>query len=116
MNVDKLGGRLVAIFAETKRITMIDDKTVTQLALKTSEETGELAEAALCFGDAPGTKYKDPHKHDLDHLVEEAADVILCAAATAIKALAEIGYSAEFLLTQIERKQEKWERVVKEVK
>lgn len=57
-------------------------KNSLMLALKTTEECGELSEAVLSVTGAPGCAYKKKTWSDVD---EEAVDVIICAFATAFR-------------------------------
>jgi NTP pyrophosphatase (non-canonical NTP hydrolase) len=70
------------VLEAVKEVIPLEQKTLQELALKTSEETGELAQAVLSFTGAPGCAYKMKSRADLD---EEAIDVIICAAATLFK-------------------------------
>lgn len=70
------------VLIDIAAVTEMEEKDLTQLALKTSEETGELAQAVLSVTGAPGCKYKGKTHMDV---VEEAVDVILCASATMFK-------------------------------
>ena len=83
-------------------LTKLEQTDMATKALKTSEETGELAQAVLSVVGAHGTAYKNK---TYDDILEEAADVIICAMSVAI--------SAGFRVPDIERKMalkvKKWE-------
>jgi len=81
--------------------TRVEKKTIQELALKTSEEVGELAQAVLSVTSAPGCRYKQKTWDDVD---EEAVDVVICAFATALKGAPD----PERLKTIFERKMAKW--------
>jgi len=91
------------LFEEIKTITNQDHKTLEQRALKTSEETGELAQAVLSYVKASGTSYKNLGKGDI---VEESVDVFLCAIAMAIHA--DDSLTADKFLDYVNLKMEKW--------
>lgn len=57
-----------------------DPKTLPQKALKTQEEVGELAKAILPFTEAPDSSHRFSDKNKI---LEECADVILCALSVA---------------------------------
>lgn len=96
-------------FYSIRQATGVDMKNAVELALKTAEETGELAEAVLSLTGAPGNAYK---KKTEDDVLEEAADVVLCAMATAFRMIPDLSQARwdGALL----RKIEKWERKCKE--
>lgn len=84
-----------------KELSLKDKKTLSQKALKTCEEVGELAKAILPFDSAPGTNHRFIDK---EKILEEIADVYL----TNIS----IAYSLNFEDSEIEemiyRKALKW--------
>jgi NTP pyrophosphatase (non-canonical NTP hydrolase) len=59
-----------------KSLSQNDTKTLTQKALKTSEEVGELAKAVLPFEGAAGTLHRFTDKQKI---LEEACDTMLCS-------------------------------------
>ena len=97
------------IFQEIARITRDEEKNLLQLALKTSEETGELAQAVLSFTQAPGCAYKNKTARDVE---EEAVDVILCAAATLFKTNDINRYVPYSLTSLFEIKLKAWEEKI----
>ena len=98
------------IFNQIKLGACRDMKTLVELALKTSEETGELAEAVLWQARAPGALYKNKTREDI---LEEAVDVMICALATACRAIPELTHHQ--VLDVFDRKIEKWERVAQNI-
>lgn len=78
-----------------------EKKTKEQLALKLTEEAGEVSEAVLSAEDAPGCGYKG--KGPLD-VKEEAVDTILCA----IALFGKYGGTKEELAEIMHRKNQKW--------
>jgi NTP pyrophosphatase (non-canonical NTP hydrolase) len=65
-------------------LSLRDQKTLQEKALKVSEECGELAEAVLSYTDAHGCQYKGKTR---EQVIEEATDVITVA----FSILCEIG-------------------------
>lgn len=84
-----------------EELTSIDRKTLTEKALKTTEEVGELARATLPFMGAHGTNHRFTDKRDV---LEESADVIICALSTAF----EIGASISDIEEMLKEKSQKW--------
>lgn len=94
------------MFSRIHDTTLKDKKTLAQKALKTSEECGELSEAVLKFDKAHGLEYKISENEDLSaNVLQEAADVIICAASTAFC----IGFTVDDLKSAIQSKVDKWE-------
>jgi NTP pyrophosphatase (non-canonical NTP hydrolase) len=90
------------VIQKISAITELRERKSTQeLALKTSEEVGELAQAVLSVTEAPGCKYKNKTWADVD---EEAVDTIICAFATALRGDPD----PKRLLPVFQRKLEKW--------
>lgn len=83
-----------------------EGKSTQELALKTSEECGELAQAVLSVTGAPGCGYKNKTWDDVE---EEAVDVIICAFATAFKGS---NLPPDRLLPIFERKIMKWKEKI----
>lgn len=103
--------RFVRLTDRIKKITFSDHKTLEQRALKTAEETGEMAQAVLSYLKASGSSYKNLGK---DNVIEEAADVMICAMSMAVHTEAsEYGdLSISSFLDIIEKKIAKWEEKV----
>jgi len=95
METDKLIDQILEI-STTK-----EGKSVQELALKCTEEVGELAQAVLSFTGASGSKYK---KLKEEHIVEELADIFLVDLAL----VARMGVSKEDFKLIIEKKLLKW--------
>lgn len=68
-----------------KHLTKLDRKTLTQKALKLSEECGEVSASVLPYEQAPGTMHKFVHK---DSIAENCTDVMLVA----LSMLYSLGY------------------------
>jgi len=81
-----------------------DKKTLSQKALKVSEECGELARVVLPFDNAAGTVHRFIEKKKI---LEESADVIL----TALSIAYELGYTHEDIEEMIDVKSEKWQKL-----
>ena len=78
-----------------------DPKSLTQKALKLSEECGEVAEAVLSFTEAPGCSYKNKALADV---VEETWDVII----TAGSILYQLNVDEKTSVAVRDRKLDKW--------
>lgn len=78
-----------------------DHKTLSQKALKTSEETGELARAVLPFEGAHCTTHRFV---DREAVLEEVVDVLLCARSIAY----DMGFSDDDIDDMAVRKTRKW--------
>jgi NTP pyrophosphatase (non-canonical NTP hydrolase) len=91
------------VLHEIQRITALEEKNLLELALKTSEENGELSQAVLSFMRAPGCAYKNKTREDVD---EEAVDVMICALATLFKNQVRSNYD---LAQLIEKKLQAWQ-------
>ena len=95
MDTDKLLDDIFTV-SQTK-----EGKSLQEMALKCSEEVGELAQAVLSFTGAKGCEYKELKK---EHVIEEIADVFLVNIAMA----ARLDITKEELKIEIARKLEKW--------
>jgi NTP pyrophosphatase (non-canonical NTP hydrolase) len=86
-----------------------DPKTIEQMALKLSEECGEVSQAVLSYRKAPGCANKGKTKADV---IEEIWDVIICATALLYKV--EDGKIDTAFSTKIrDKKLAKWEEKFK---
>jgi len=94
------------ILAIVKELTALDKKTLSQKALKTVEEVGELAKKVLPYDNAHGTRRMFVDK---DAIIEEVVDGILC--------LLSVAYSLDFKDEEIEEwmvlKAKKWHNLQK---
>jgi NTP pyrophosphatase (non-canonical NTP hydrolase) len=92
----------IKVFNRIEDLTHRDPKNLTQRALKTCEESGELAAAVLsCTMD----DYKK--KRNVDILLE-CADVIMCAISVGVEA----GFSLSEIEKGLDSKLDKWEKVI----
>ena len=91
------------ILDKITRLSMAENTGIVQRALKTSEETGELAQAVLSYTDAPGCGYKGKTVMDV---AEEAVDVVQVALSIALMFLSEEGVEK-----MMDKKLEKWKKV-----
>lgn len=94
MNLEKL-----------KQLSMENEKSLEQIALKLSEETGEVAQALLCYVQASGSTYKRLSKKDVQ---EECIDTLIVALSLFYKLE---GTDAE-LDEVLKYKLDKWEKKV----
>jgi NTP pyrophosphatase (non-canonical NTP hydrolase) len=84
-----------------KQLSLNDKKTLSQKALKTCEEVGELAKAVLPFDSAHGTNHRFV---DREKILEEIADVHL----TNISIAYSLNFTDEEIMDMIHRKSLKW--------
>jgi NTP pyrophosphatase (non-canonical NTP hydrolase) len=84
-----------------KQLSLSDKKTLSQKALKTCEEVGELAKAVLPFDSAHGTNHRFV---DREKILEEIADVHL----TNISIAYSLGFTDEEITDMIHQKSLKW--------
>jgi NTP pyrophosphatase (non-canonical NTP hydrolase) len=87
-----------------KMLSEKDTKTLSEKALKTVEEVGELASVVLPFDNADGTKHRFVDK---EAILEEAIDTVL----TAISIPYSLGYSTEDIKYMMLRKANKWQAI-----
>jgi NTP pyrophosphatase (non-canonical NTP hydrolase) len=87
-----------------KSLSIKDKKTLSQKALKTCEEVGELAKAILPFDSAPGTNHIFI---DREKILEEIADVYL----TNISIAYSLNFNDEEIYDMIQRKAMKWHEI-----
>lgn len=93
-----------------KELSLRDKKTLTEKALKVTEEVGELARVILPFDNVPGTKHRFIEK---GKILEEVSDIIL----TAISVVYQLGYTHDDVENMMRVKAEKWQGIqVKEDK
>lgn len=84
-----------------RSLTKTDKKTLSQKALKTAEEVGELAKVVLPYDNAYATNHRFVER---ERILEEAMDTLLCALSIAY----ELGFSDEEVDEMLMRKAEKW--------
>lgn len=84
-----------------KQLSLNDKKTLSQKALKTCEEVGELAKAILPFDSAHGTNHRFV---DREKILQEIADVHL----TNISIAYSLGFTDEEIMDMIHQKSLKW--------
>jgi NTP pyrophosphatase (non-canonical NTP hydrolase) len=87
-----------------KSLSIRDKKTLSQKALKTCEEVGELAKAILPFDSAPGTNHRFI---DREKILEEISDVYL----TNISIAYSLDFSDEEIYDMIQKKAMKWQEI-----
>lgn len=89
------------ILAQIADLSSKDKKTLSQKALKVCEEAGELASVVLPYDNAAGTLHRFITEQQI---VEEAVDVILCAASI----LTTLNCDCEDIAEMFNRKLSKW--------
>lgn len=93
-----------SILAQATRLSLRDTKTLSQKALKLSEECGELAKAVLPFEGADSCNHRFPNR---DKIIEECADVFLVAYSIA----KSLDVSDAALLAMVGKKADYWEKL-----
>lgn len=84
-----------------RTLSQADRKSLTQKVLKTGEEFGELAKKALPLENAFATNHRFVEKRDV---LEECADIILCALSVAY----DLGFEDDDIEEMMQTKSEKW--------
>jgi NTP pyrophosphatase (non-canonical NTP hydrolase) len=84
-----------------KTLSLRDKKNLNEKVLKTVEEVGELAKKALPFSGAYGTRHRFS---DQLGILEETADVMLCALSIAY----DLGFDDEQIVEMMFKKANKW--------
>lgn len=87
-----------------KALSIRDKKTLSQKALKTCEEVGELAKAILPFDSAPGTNHRFI---DRGKILEEISDVYL----TNMSIAYSLDFTDEEIYDMIQKKAMKWQEI-----
>lgn len=87
-----------------KSLSLKDKKSLSQKALKVSEESGELARVILPYDGATGTTHRFIEKNKI---LEEVVDVILSSISIAY----ELGYTHQDIEEMMWRKAEKWQGI-----
>lgn len=86
------------------KLSGTDKKTLSQKALKTAEEVGELAKWVLPYDGAASTTHRFVAK---ERILEEVSDVILCALSVAY----DLGYSHDDIKSMMLHKAQYWEEL-----
>lgn len=87
--------------AYIRHLSKQDHKTLSQKALKTVEEVGDLAKVILPFDNAPGTRHRFVAR---ERILEEAIDTVLCSLSIAY----DLDFTDDEVLEMMERKVDKW--------
>lgn len=89
------------LLAYIKLLSLRDEKTLSQKALKAGEEFGELAKVALPYDNA----YATTHRFAIaDKILEECVDLTLCALSVAY----DLGYTDDDIESMMYAKANKW--------
>lgn len=91
---------------DIKQLSMENEKSLEQIALKLTEESGEVAQALLSHLKASGSEYKGMTSDDVK---EECVDVIIVALSLFYK----LGGENEEFQKTFETKVDKWKEKVK---
>lgn len=92
------------ILSYIRSLSATDKKTLSQKALKTAEEVGELAKVVLPFEGAASTTHRFVAK---ERILEEAMDVVLCALSVAH----DLNFSDEEIGAMMMRKAKYWQEL-----
>lgn len=96
---------ITELLNEIQELSIQNGKTVEQIGLKLSEETGECSQAILAYTNAEGSVYKGFGVNDIK---EECIDVILVAMSLFYK----LNGNNEELNNLLSKKMEKWQNKV----
>lgn len=89
------------LIAYIRTLTAQDTKSLSQKALKTVEEVGDMAKCVLPFENAAGTTHRFVERR---RIMEEAVDTVLCSLSVAY----DLGFSDEEVLEMFWAKAQKW--------
>lgn len=103
--------RIFNIYEEIGRLTALTPKALPSRMLKLTNEVGELAQAVDIADGGAGTKYRNVQDPFAD-VLEEAIDVLLVDSSLIIQLMRDHGFTANQVLSKIERKMEKWQLVL----
>lgn len=92
------------IFEYIRKLSLADSKTLSQKALKTAEEVGELAKVVLPYDNVGSTQHRFVHR---DRILEEVVDVMLCARSIAY----ELGFDDAEIESKTLVKARYWEEL-----
>jgi NTP pyrophosphatase (non-canonical NTP hydrolase) len=92
------------IFKYIAKLSGSDKKTLSQKALKTAEEVGELAKVVLPFDNAASTTHRFIAR---ERILEEVADVMLCALSVAY----DTGFTDDEISAMMMRKARYWDEL-----
>lgn len=98
---------MIELLKKVQELTHYDYKTLTEKALKCSEEVGELAQAVLSYTNACGCGYKGL---GVEEVLEESVDVIIVA----LSIICSIDNGVDNFDAEFDRKMEKWKAKIKE--
>lgn len=101
---DQIEGMIRVELTKIRELSIANKKSLEQIGLKLSEETGEVSQALLSYIGANGSEYKKLGSEDVK---EECIDVVMVALSLFYK----IGGTDEELSSVINKKTEKWEEL-----
>ena len=97
--------KIIKLLENIKTLSIKNGKSIEQICLKLSEETGECSQALLSYVEAEGSVYKGLGSQDVK---EECIDVIMVA----ISLFYKLGGNNEELVDLLSEKMEKWQKTV----
>jgi len=97
--------KIIKLLENIQSLSIKNGKSLEQICLKLSEETGECSQALLSYINAEGSVYKGLGSQDVK---EECIDVIMVA----ISLFYKLGGDNEKLVNLINVKMEKWQKTV----
>ncbi len=92
------------VLATIRQLSLIDEKTLTQKALKLCEETGELAKVVLPYENAFATTHRFV---TANRILEEVADTLLCSLSIAY----DLGFTDDDIRDAMIEKSIKWSKL-----
>lgn len=95
---------MIKLLDRVKSLSAADTKTLSQKALKTAEEVGELAKVVLPYDNAFATTHRFIES---GQILEEVADVML----TVLSIAYDLGYDHSDIFDMMDHKADKWERL-----
>ena len=97
--------KIIKLLENIQSLSIKNGKSLEQICLKLSEETGECSQALLSYVEAEGSVYKGLGSQDVK---EECIDVIMVA----ISLFYKLGGNNEELVNLINVKMDKWQNKV----
>jgi len=101
--------KIIKLLEEIQSLSIINKKTLEQICLKLSEETGECSQALLSYLKADGSEYKQLNSHNVK---EECVDAILVALSLFYKLEGDQDELKDIMNVKIDKWKEKTEGIL----